>query len=421
MQKERNKQRGSVLAFTAVGMLGIIGVASLAIDLGHSYLNKGRLQNALDAAALSGAVSLMNSRNTAVARGDATETFDEHLVGEMAAGGMNLTVQFSLTLNPFVPGGGNDSDYVRAIVNDFNRPYFLASALPGIGATKIIAASAVAGKQPLSGGSQVCDIAPLLVCGDPLDDNTGDTFFGIKYDDGTGTNGKYCLKASASSGGNGNNNNNGGGGNLNWPDDCDNEAIHSTNVEQGIGPGNFQLIQLDCGPGGNCVRENLAGGYGSCLTDASAVTTKPGNTVGPTAQGFNTRFGVYQGGMSRAEYPPDLVTSDIPYNEYTSIYANDGPWDEQDGAPYRRVMAVPIGDCQADIVGSGQTDVPLLGLGCFYMSEPTENTGQANWIKGHLVRECQTGGRPSTNPDTNSVGNGPFRIILYKNPDSAES
>jgi len=208
MRNGKNKQRGSVLAFTAVGMLSIIGVAGLAIDLGHSYLNKSRLQNALDAAALSGAVSLMNSRNTTTAREDAKSTFDEYLVGEMANGGMTLTIQFSQTLNPFTPNGGNTSDYVRAIVDDFTRPYFLASAFPGVGATKIIAASAVAGKQPLSGGSQVCDIAPLLVCGDPLDDNTGDTFFGIKYDDGTGTTGKYCLKSSASPNGNGNGNGN---------------------------------------------------------------------------------------------------------------------------------------------------------------------------------------------------------------------
>jgi len=96
----------------------------------------------------------------------------------------------------------------------------------------------------------------------------------------------------------------------------------------------------------------------------------------------------------------------MSYNLYKGIYANDGPWEEQDGAPFRRVMAVPIGNCGADIVGSGQTDVPLLGIGCFYMSEPTENNGQDNWIKGHLVRDCQTGGRPSVNPDAGAVGGG---------------
>lgn len=417
-------ENGIVMPMLAVGMLAIVGIAGLALDMSHSYLNRTRLQNALDAAALSGALGLMRTKDAAISGQEATDTFNAHLKGEMAADEMALEIEFSPTLVPFNVGGA-DPLYIRVRVSDYDRPYTLSRVLPGIPDTKTLRTSAVAGPIPLGGpDAMVCDIAPLLICGDPTDTDSSDgTLFGIGFDDGTGSSGKYCLKASSSPGGNGNGNNNGNNGNsgINWPDDCVNEDIYADGEgpEADIGPGNFQLIQLECGPGGNCVRSNLAGDYGACLTDSSSVTTKPGNTVGPTAQGFNTRFAEYLGGMSAADYPGDYVIEEgISYNEYLSYYENES-FDNPDGAAGRRVMAVPIGDCGAESVGSGQTDVPVLALGCFFMTDKTENNGQNNWIKGNLIEQCEADGRPGTNPDSGSYdGYGPFKLVLFKDPDN---
>ena len=54
------RQRGAVLVLVAVGMLAIIGMAGLALQSGHLFVNKTHLQNALDAAALSAAKTLNN-------------------------------------------------------------------------------------------------------------------------------------------------------------------------------------------------------------------------------------------------------------------------------------------------------------------------------------------------------------------------
>lgn len=423
----KHKVRGVIMPFLAIGMLGIFAMAALAVDMGHSYVNKARLQNALDAAALSAGATLIQTSDTTLAAAHAQDTFNAHLVGELASDPMTMNIEFSSTLVPFT-AGSTDPRFVRVTVTDFDRNYFFASVLPNIGNNKVIGASAVSGPIPLGGpGAQVCDIAPLMVCGDPSDtDPSDDTLYGLSYDDGTGSTPPYCLKASSSPGGNGNGNGNGNnngnnGGGINWPANCANETLHSNNVDTDIGPGNFQLIRLGCGPGGNCVRQNLAGAFSSCLAaDGASVATEPGNTVGPTAQGFNTRFGHYQGNVSRTNFPPDLVTTEnISYNEYLNRYATQN-YDHQDGAPFRRVMNVPIGDCGANTVGSGQTNVPVLAIGCFFMTEATIGNGQNNWIRGSLLESCLSSGSPGSNPGSLDDGS-PVKIILYKDPNNTSS
>src|SRR5690242_5262802 len=54
------RERGSVLATSAIGMLSILLAVGLGIDISRFYLTKTELQNAADAAALA-AVSALNT------------------------------------------------------------------------------------------------------------------------------------------------------------------------------------------------------------------------------------------------------------------------------------------------------------------------------------------------------------------------
>ena len=56
--KLRNSQRGAVIVLVAIGMGALILTAGLALDMGHAFLNKTRLQNTVDAAALAAAKEL---------------------------------------------------------------------------------------------------------------------------------------------------------------------------------------------------------------------------------------------------------------------------------------------------------------------------------------------------------------------------
>src|ERR1700704_3360727 len=58
--ESRKKERGSVLALSAISMLGLLLATGLAVDVSHFYTAKAELQNAADAAALAG-TSQLNS------------------------------------------------------------------------------------------------------------------------------------------------------------------------------------------------------------------------------------------------------------------------------------------------------------------------------------------------------------------------
>ena len=159
----------------------------------------------------------------------------------------------------------------------------------------------------------------------------------------------------------------------------------ASNAPSGVGPGNFQLIELG-GSGANVVRERLAGGFDQCIDATGNVTTKPGNNVGPTTQGLNTRFGTYQGGgMNATDYPPDKITTepnpgldvasdgvtvirkggpangtpvtDIDQVAYTyDDYKADmkaGSYTNPSGKAERRILALPIVDCTTMVNGHG--------------------------------------------------------------------
>ena len=57
----QNTQKGVIAVVVAIGIAALVGIVGLALDTGHLLLNKTRLQNAVDAAALTGAQELRNS------------------------------------------------------------------------------------------------------------------------------------------------------------------------------------------------------------------------------------------------------------------------------------------------------------------------------------------------------------------------
>ncbi len=409
-------QRGTVLVMLIVTLAALLGTAGLAVDLGHAYLNKTRLQNAVDAAALSGAKTLNQHRSTALATKHALQTFHAHLEGELGNQTITPILEFSDSLVPFSAAGLNPR-FIRISLNDYTVPVILANALPGVDDMFTLDSSAVAGPMPVGGG-EVCDVAPLFFCGDVADtDCTDGSCYGLDIGDET----EICLKTGASSnnGGGGNGNGNGLG---NWKGQGGNAIEGCDDSGSGVGAGNFQLLSLGCGSGANCVRESMSGSYQGCVTIGGSVETKPGNPVGPTADGINTRFGQYKGGMNSVDHPADLVTTnrddqdDFWYRKYLGRYVNQNYDNPVTGKPGRRVMAVPIGGCDGTVNGRGEVQVS--SVGCFYLTRPSTHQGNTQAIYGQLIGDCEVSGEPPASPETGpTLGTyGAYKVVLYKDP-----
>lgn len=416
------KQRGIAIPLVAIAMLALMAVAGLSLDSSHTLANKTRLQNTVDAAALSAAKELDNTTgDIAAATIEANATMarnadgigNHEMDGPYDAGVIDVTVEYSATLNPFVAGAPN-GPYVRVIATDFDVGTTLSRVL---GITEIeVRASAVAGPSPTI--TNACDLAPILVCADA----PADPDYGFDYDE---------LRVLKPQPGN-----------------------HAD-----VGPGNYKMLRINC-PGGDCLRDNLAGAYDVCFDVGGTVDTEPGVSAGPTQQGFNTRFNDYSGppGMNPDDYPPDVVVesvmtgaggseplvtnctgnsppscadeilqdgnivthaSDIAGYAYADYEAATlaGPHDHPEpyGAYQRRVMALPVADCSPDF--TGQSTIDVIGFACYFMLQPVAG-GNDKQIFGQWVEHCDAGGNAGQDPGT---GPGPYLIQLYKDPDSGDS
>ncbi|MCM2318472.1 MAG: pilus assembly protein TadG-related protein [Pseudomonas sp.] len=423
------RQQGAVIVLVVIALVAMLLMGALALDGGHMLLNKTRLQNAVDAAALSGAKTLQHSfgsgNASSLARDAALDTLARNAAAEgngelgqaigvtaPAVAGSTVVTLSNSVYGPFSFPGPADARYVRVSVPDYPLTGFLwgvAQVFAGLG-DKAVAAIATAGPSP---SASPCKIEPIMVCGDPGEDpaeNGGASYWGYEYGE---------LEVLKSAAGN----------------------------EPAIGPGNFQLLRLDGSSGANDLRTALAGGIEKCNVVGDEVGTEPGNQVGPVAQGLNTRFGVYNGpGMNATDYPPDWVTEfndpKMTYNDSTSpaqveyqgqqvtssggdLSAGGAPlYDLNDwktdsaacaasgscaGAYERRMLNIVIGNCDGE--SGGQVDVPVLDFGCFFLLQTVAQQGVEAQVFGQFVKECEGDGVAGPVPTEDT---GPAIIQLYK-------
>lgn len=396
----RQRQRGTIAALTAIGMLAILAMAGLALDMSHAFLNKTRLQNAADAAALAAAKELDDTGSTALADQTANTVFMANAaaagngeVNDAVANGMTITTGYSDTLYPFVAGGAAPR-YVRVSTSRMELDAWFIGVL-GLN-NKEVDASAVAGPSPTL--DQVCNVAPIMVCGEPDTDPDDNLFHGYEFGE------VEVLKTSSGTG-------------NSWE----------------VGPGNFQLIRLEDSQGGADIRENLAGTYDACLATSEDIPTEPGNTIGPVYQGLNTRLGIYSGPLSNAQdvYPPDLVTTEntvavtagmdpeslsYNYDAYQGAMAASNYNYPNIGVSGRRILRVPIGQCTGTT--NGQGDVELLNFGCFFLLQAVGHQGNDAEMYGQFVEGCSAQGFPGPAPNN---GPGPYIIQLYEDDSTVDS
>ena len=85
------EERGAILVFVAVSLVGLIGAGGLAIDVGRGYLTKLRIGRAIDAAVIAGASSLRQGQAAATQQAFALAAINGFVDG---VDGVSLSIVF---------------------------------------------------------------------------------------------------------------------------------------------------------------------------------------------------------------------------------------------------------------------------------------------------------------------------------------
>jgi Flp pilus assembly protein TadG len=294
---ENKRERGSVLAMGALGMLTFLLATGMAVDLGHFYLVKSELQNAADAAALAGA-SALNSGPAGIQRAQerATAAMNNYEINSKGLKSAEFVVTYSASLNGGYVSYGSalgQAQNIRFVrVETPTVPVQVFFAAPVLGSSKNLKAEATAGMSlPVT---DPCDFLPVSVIdyGTPI--KPGDTYTFRSAPAGT------------------------------------------------VSPGNYQLLAV-AGAGGQDVRIGIGSGVDACAAagEEYAVDTKTGVTAGPVRVGVNTRFDEYGAQVDPTRQPPDTnIQENITYDQYKAGSPTTPP--THPGVAGRRIVIIPI-------------------------------------------------------------------------------
>lgn len=444
------KQRGLVAVIVTIALFSFMGIAALAVDINHALMNRTKLQNSVDSAALAAALVLDRSDFTsgtaasalAIASGAAKDALAQMATanGNAELDFVSAPVEVNITLaNRADMSGGYDplgeDHYVRVAVNNLSLNSFVMQIF---GLNKQLSASAVAG--PSAGGGS-CNLVPMAVCA--IDKTATNSGYGV--------NEVYALKL-------------------------------ASNTSQ-MGAGNFQLLDFNATDPDNLsedekskLSELLGGSFKGCALKGNTVVSKPGNNIGPVGEGLNSRFDDANSKLPAELYPKDKnpdeaelsreylaehgLKGDVTLNDiydmvteaqtavntgvdpknknktlspeetagYQAIIDEFSPinakealtlhYDEyKETGSDRRRLSVPIIDCSGG--DTGKSEYEVTSIGCFFLLQRApESNGDKQEIYGEYLEKC-----PTPNVPYNGVSNslGTYRIVLYDDPFNKES
>ena len=278
--------QGGVLALSVVLLLVLVGTGGLILDFGRVWNSQSEFQAFADHAALVAAgeldgnpdaitrannalVQLITDRQAYANEGttlDASDLQATFLSGLPAADTDN-------NFGPFVTADPTLAQYVRVVVNPHTVSTVFANALlavSGNGQVDLtVGAAAVAGFTQF-----VCDISPLMFCPPPgMDRETLRSWLPGR---------QIRLKA-----------------------------------QNFWGPGAFGLLDVNFDPNGPCGSPNQGANFFRCAVGVErsitrcfsrrGVDVRPGQAVGPSESGLNTRFDIYATSLKSNRNDPNFV------------------------------------------------------------------------------------------------------------------
>lgn len=449
-----NKQKGAVLVLVTVALFVLLGFTALALDGGYLLLNKTRVQDAVDSAALSGAKTLAKMPANGNTHDDARAAVYTTLQTIFTGDGFNqvdidinniaaaTTIEFSHKAVPFVVTNDSAARYIRVRLNTVPVNQFFSQLMVD---NWQVASAAVAG--PEKGGKpQEQQVIPLLLCSK----DTDDPHHGFNPSDKDNRGDVIVIKTN-----------------------------HHDNVP--VGPGNTLSVALNLdGPQAGCNGADdtsgadkgaskylaaLAGDISSSsvVEKGQLICTEPGIMTGPTHEGLNTRFGIdkqgkkYAGPADSPENSPNgAYYSDCSLPSFSPVTFDDVNFGDEKSSsagnqvltdsaklsqlqsfpdyasgfnsiepdwtnhcvPKRRIVKLPVADCKAT-KSKGRTDLEVIDTVCMFLNQEVTGKGasknEGQYIVAEMLESCDLGSGGSGSNNTSE------RLVLYKDTASGDS
>lgn len=373
----RQKQQGVVAILVGMTIVVMVGMVGLAIDLGQLFVSKTELQNAADACALAGVNAMPAGLESSESAAVTVAQRHKVLFQDSAVGGQNssVTVQYSES-NVNGPYQGRFAfaptvrpDFVRCSVDRSSiGTYFIQvlNALPGVSiGQQSVSAVAIARKI----NSQMTCAIPVAICSAGIAGMSKGDWIKALLDKNSGE-----FKES--------------GGNPSW----------------------IRWVDFSPPAGGASEVAGLITGPGQCALPATGSNVVEAGVKASVAAAYNSRFGIYAGGVKTDEAPPDFsgygyranwTTGRNAYPDFASkraantAYQGDASMDpaiETKGSIKdsnflrangrdRRVASVPVVDCNEF---NASKTASLQSWACVFLLHPISNTPSADmdmWIE----------------------------------------
>ncbi|MEO0316471.1 MAG: hypothetical protein RL404_148 [Pseudomonadota bacterium] len=401
----RPREKGVVAILVGITILVMVAMVGLAIDLGQMYIAKTELQNSADACALAGVGVLAKKAGAAdaltTANSAATLVAGRHkaVLQDNTVGGANstITVQFAKDNidGPYQSAGSYSLadipaiKHVRCQISQSAIKTFFIQVLDLIRSTPIgdmsVSATAVGKMIP----SQLTCALPVAICQGEVPAK-GHWMRGVIDKSGD------LVDAPESAG------------------------LPSSSVK---------WVDFSGSAGGASEITKLLTGDGECTLPVVDSNLKESGVKSSVAAAYNSRFGIYQGGIKTTESAPDFSgyaytwDSWVTHQDARTDYLNNqlsahtsfqgdvaisGPTDTYTikgtiltpgqlttSGRDRRLMSAPVVDCTNPKAG-----LPLKSWACIFMLNPISNnpSGSMNMWLEYLG--------PSTDPDVPCASNG---------------
>src|SRR5215213_102676 len=363
-QVKRKRERGSILATSAISMLAVLLAVGLGVDISRLYLSKAELQNAADAAALA-AVSGLNGESPGItaAADRAVKVMNNYDFNKTGVVFPRTNVEFAVNLDgSYVSEGAAFASpanirFVKVTTPD--SPVAMSFAAIVLGNNKNLTATATAGLSvPLN---KICPWLPAFVLDFPASPIAPGNTYTFRLAPG---------------------------------DD--------------VSPGNYQLL-APVQSGGSGDREGMANAVDWCISAGQEVETKPGITSGAIRQGINTRFDMYGSGLDPELSPPDEnIAENITHEDYEQNRIFKEP--SHPGSAGRRIVILPIAK---SLPGEGRDTIIVDRFGVFFL-QTSVGGGSGNELKAEYIKGTAFAGDSYFDPGAGAASTSLSVPVLYR-------